>query len=84
MAATRLLDPLLQFRLLRDGRAASLLSRIGVPSQYAIAPSTWAVQPFSRFSLGGLNETSTVVLAMMGLASLRHASLAPHSDHERG
>lgn len=72
MVGLRLAEPFLQFRFLRDGYAARLLSFAGVPPQYAIAPAVFAVPGYSRFSFGGLNETATTVVAMMGLAGLRH------------
>ena len=74
MVGLRLAEPFLQFRFLRDGYAARLLSFAGVPPQYAIAPAVFAVPGYSRFSLGGLNETAASVVAMMSLAGLRHVS----------
>lgn len=67
MVGLRLVEPFFQYRLLKDGLVARLL-----PAQYGVAPAVLAVHPFSRFSLGGLNETASAYIAMLSIAGLRH------------
>ena len=74
MVGFRLVEPYLQYRFLRDGYAAQVLQALRVPAQYAISPAVLAVPGFSRFSIGGLNETASAYLAMTGVAALRHVS----------
>lgn len=74
MVGLRLADPLIQFTLLRDGHAANLMqSLLRMPQSYALAPAVLAVPGISRFSIGGLNEVASAVVAMYGIAALRHA-----------
>ena len=73
MVGLRLAEPYFQYRLLRDGLVARLL-----PAQYGIAPAVLAVHPFSRFSIAGLNETSSAYIAMLSIAGLRHVRAHRH------
>lgn len=72
MAGLRAAEPFFQFQLIKHGYAASLLRTLKVDPRHALGPATWAVRPFSRFNLAGLNETTSVVLGMMSIAAIRH------------
>lgn len=76
MIATRLADPLLQHYLLTSGLAAKGLSAIGIRSA-AFTVKTITGSAADRLSIGGLNEQTSLVLAMMGLASARHVCQYP-------
>lgn len=86
MAGLRLADPFLQFSLLRDGHAARFMqSVLRMPQAYALAPSVLAVPGISSFSIGGLNEVASTLVAMYGIAGLRHVrprhvAITTHSD----
>lgn len=75
MVGLRLAEPFLQFSLLRDGYAANFMqSVLRMPQSYALAPAVLAVPGISSFSIGGLNEVASAVVAMYGVAGLRHVS----------
>ena len=76
MVGLRLADPLIQFTLLRDGHAASFMQSIlRMPQAYTLAPAVLAVPGISSFSIGGLNEVASAIVAMYGVAGLRHVSI---------
>lgn len=73
MLGLRLADPFLQYKLLRDGHAAALMqSALRIPHEYALSPAVLAVPGISKFSIGGLNEVASTLVAMYGVAGLRH------------
>lgn len=73
MAGLRLADPFLQFSLLRDGHAARFMQSIlRMPPAYTLGPAVLAVPGISTFSIGGLNEVASALVAMHGIAGLRH------------
>jgi len=72
MAGLRAAEPFFQFQLIKHGYAASLLRTLKVDPKHAVAPATWAVSPFSRFGIAGLNESCSLVLGMMSIAAIRH------------
>lgn len=75
MAGLRLADPFLQFSLLRDGYAAQFMqSVLRMPAAYTLGPAVLAVPGISTFSIGGLNEVASALVAMYGVAGLRHVS----------
>lgn len=71
MIATRLADPLLQHWLLTSGYGARALSAVGIRAA-AFTTKTITGSAADRLSIGGLNEQTSLVLAMMGLAAIRH------------
>lgn len=80
MVGLRLADPFLQFSLLRDGYMARFMhSVLRVSDASALAPAVLAVPGISSFSIGGLNEVASSIVAMYGIAGLRHVSLVLHT-----
>jgi hypothetical protein len=75
LLTTRLGGPLLQFKLLRNGHIARFMqSTLGISQKSILGPALLAVPGISRFSLGGLNEVASLLIAMYGIAGLRQVS----------